>query len=132
MASSTPPLSTRPILDARMVTYPALLGSDAVVGAAVFDERGLRVGAIDRLIIEAGSGRVFHAVVTFPRIKALRGGGHRVPWCLLTHDPELGGFRLEMARIRAEAALRAGGPPMAPRRRRPTGAAPDTAELRPI
>lgn len=81
---------------------PSLIGSDSVIGAPVYDERECRVGTVEQVLIEKLSGRIYHAVLSFHRIRALRGRQHRVPWILLRYDEELGGFRVNISKMRAD------------------------------
>ena len=100
--TSLPPNFSRQRITTLFPNLPSLIGSDSVIGAPVFDEREHRVGTVERVMIEKRSGRIYYAVLSFHRVRALRGSYHQVPWILLAYDEDLGGFKLNIGRMRTE------------------------------
>jgi len=71
--------------------HPLVLSS-RVTGTPVYDQAGTRLGHVDDLSIEKGSGRAIYAIVSFGGFLGIGEKFHPVPWALLTYDVDRGGF----------------------------------------
>ena len=71
--------------------HPLVLSS-RVTGTPVYDQAGIRLGHVDDLSIEKGSGRAIYAIVSFGGFLGIGEKFHPVPWALLTYDVDRGGF----------------------------------------
>jgi len=71
--------------------HPLILAS-RVLGTPVFDPAGTRLGHVENLSIEKGSGRVVYAIMSFGGFFGIGEKFHPVPWSLLDYDGTRGGF----------------------------------------
>lgn len=69
-----------------------LISSEDVEGTDVYGVDGKKVGDIDHLMIDKGSGRVTYAVISFGGFLGLGHSHYPVPWAALKYDPKLGGY----------------------------------------
>lgn len=65
-----------------------LIASDRVVGTEVRRPDGGKVGRIERLMLDKGSGRVAYAVMRFGGFLGLGEDYYTLPWAMLTFDSE--------------------------------------------
>ena len=77
----------------------ALISSNDVEGAAVYDESRKKIGEIDHLMIDKLSGRVVYAVLSFGGFMSLRLQHYPLPWDALSYDAELAGFRTKVREV---------------------------------
>jgi sporulation protein YlmC with PRC-barrel domain len=70
----------------------ALISSEDVEGADVYDPKGNKVGDIDHLMIDKMSGRVSYAVMSFGGFLGLGHSHYPVPWSSLKYDTSLEGY----------------------------------------
>jgi sporulation protein YlmC with PRC-barrel domain len=70
----------------------ALISSEDVEGADVYDPKGNKVGDIDHLMIDKLSGRVSYAVMSFGGFLGLGHSHYPVPWASLKYDTSLEGY----------------------------------------
>ena len=70
----------------------ALISSEDVEGADVYDTKGNKVGDIDHLMIDKMSGRVSYAVMSFGGFLGLGHNHYPVPWAALKYDTSLEGY----------------------------------------
>jgi sporulation protein YlmC with PRC-barrel domain len=70
----------------------ALISSEDVEGADVYDPKGNKVGDIDHLMIDKMSGRVSYAVMSFGGFLGLNHSHYPVPWATLKYDTSLEGY----------------------------------------
>jgi hypothetical protein len=70
-----------------------VVAADRVNGSAVYSRAGDALGTIDRLVID----KVAYAVIA---TTAGHEGGRRqpLPWCVLTYDPLMGGYLINLDR----------------------------------
>lgn len=71
--------------------HPLILSS-RVVGTAVYNREGDRLGHVDDLSIEKVSGRTIYAIMSFGGFLGIGEKFHPVPWSLLDYDTDQGGF----------------------------------------
>jgi hypothetical protein len=67
-----------------------LISSDHAKGAFVYAPDGNRVGRIERVMADAATGEIVHAVVSFTADQ------HPVPWSLLAYNPRFDGYELRI------------------------------------
>ncbi|MDX2266146.1 MAG: PRC-barrel domain-containing protein [Hyphomicrobiales bacterium] len=69
-----------------------LISSADVHGAAVYGADRERIGQIDRLMIDALSGKISYAVVSFGGFLGFGHSHYPVPWPALKYDAEFEGY----------------------------------------
>ena len=72
-----------------------LISADKVVGTAVYDAAGERLGTIDSIMLNKRSGKVAYAVMSFGGFLGIGERYHPLPWNVLTYDQEKGGYNVE-------------------------------------
>lgn len=72
-----------------------LIAADKVVGTAVYDAAGERLGTIDSIMLNKRSGRVAYAVMSFGGFLGIGERYHPLPWNALTYDEAKGGYNVE-------------------------------------
>lgn len=72
----------------------ALIGSDRVQGAAVFDADGRKIGTIACVMIEKVSGRVSFVVMNSGGFLGIGEMHYPLPWPALKYNVELGGYQI--------------------------------------
>ncbi len=75
-----------------------------VTGAAVYDPRGQRIGHVEDLVLDKTSNQILFAVVSFGGFLGIGARYHSVPWSLLDHEKEKGGYVVPVSREVLEAA----------------------------
>jgi hypothetical protein len=75
--------------------HPLILSS-RVIGTAVFDRAGTRIGHIADLPLEKKSGKAVYAIMSFGGFLGIGEKFHPVPWILLDYDIDLDGFRVPL------------------------------------
>jgi PRC-barrel domain len=73
-----------------------LVASDQGKGVFVYAPDGNRLGRIERVMVDAATGEVVHAVVSFASGNHLgiEADQHPVPWSLLAYNSRFGGYEL--------------------------------------
>lgn len=72
-----------------------LISADKVVGTAVYDASGERLGTIDSIMLGKTSGKVAYAVMSFGGFLGIGERYHPLPWNVLTYDEAKGGYNIE-------------------------------------
>lgn len=72
-----------------------LISSDKVVGTAVYDASGERLGTIDSIMLNKRSGKVAFAVMSFGGFLGIGERYHPLPWNVLTYDEAKGGYNID-------------------------------------
>lgn len=72
-----------------------LIAADKVVGTAVYDAAGERLGTIDSIMLNKRSGKVAYAVMSFGGFLGIGERFHPLPWNVLTYDNDKGGYNVE-------------------------------------
>ena len=83
-----------------------LIASDKVEGTAVYRSNGDRIGTIDRVMIDKLSGKVAYAVMGFGGFLGIGDDHYPVPWSLLTYNPQLGGYEVNISDAQLRGAPR--------------------------
>jgi hypothetical protein len=81
-----------------------LIGSDKVEGTAVFGPDEMRIGSIQRVMIDKRSGRVSYAVLSFGGFLGVGDDQYPLPWESLKYDTNLGGYRTGITEKQLEGA----------------------------
>jgi PRC-barrel domain len=87
---------------------PALIGRDKVESTPVYRPNGDRVGQIERLMIDKRSGKVAYAVMSFGGFVGIGQDHYPLPWSLLTYNPRLGGYEVNVAQEQLTGAPKFG------------------------
>jgi hypothetical protein len=72
----------------------SLIGSDKVVGTAVYGRDNEKIGEIERVMIEKASGSVSYAVLSFGGFLGIGDDYYPLPWSSLKYDTDIGGYRV--------------------------------------
>jgi hypothetical protein len=94
------------IIDPGQRETPLLIGSDKVEGTAVYRSNGERAGRIERMMIDKASGKVAYAVMSFGGFWGLGEDYYPLPWQLLTYNPKLGGYEVNIGEEQLKGAPR--------------------------
>ncbi len=86
----------------------SLIGSDKVEGTAVYRSNGDKVGAIERIMIDKRSGKVAYAVMSFGGFLGIGEDYYPLPWSLLTYNPKLEGYEVNIAEQQLNGAPKYG------------------------
>jgi len=81
-----------------------LIAADKVQGTEVYGRGGESLGKIENVMIDKPSGKVAYAVMSFGGILGMGKDRHALPWGVLTYDPSLGGYVMNIDRERLEGA----------------------------
>ena len=77
-------------------TGARLVSADKVQGTAVYNSEGERLGAIDKVFIDKVSGQAEFATLAFGGLLGVGQKRHPLPWAVLTYDPSVEGFRVDL------------------------------------
>jgi hypothetical protein len=69
-----------------------LISSEKVVGAAVYDRNGEKLGSVHSVMIDEISGKIAYAVMSFRRFVGIGAPYHPLPWHAITYDSSQGGY----------------------------------------
>jgi sporulation protein YlmC with PRC-barrel domain len=81
-----------------------LIASDRVEGTAVLDRNGVKIGTIERVMIDKLSGQVAYAVMSFGGLLGIGEKYHPIPWEVLNYNEEEGAYIVDLDRERLEKA----------------------------
>jgi sporulation protein YlmC with PRC-barrel domain len=73
-----------------------LIEASRVQGVDVFNRTGEKLGSIDDIMVEKRSGRAAYAIMSFGGILGMGKDYHPLPWSMLTYDPKLGGYVVDV------------------------------------
>jgi len=82
----------------------SLIGSDKVEGTAVYRSNGEKIGSIERIMIDKRSGKVAYAVMSFGGFLGIGEDYYPLPWSLLTYNPRLEGYEVNIAEQQLQGA----------------------------
>src|SRR3984885_12142928 len=85
-----------------------LIGSDKVEGTAVYRSNGDKVGSIERIMIDKRSGKVAYAVMSFGGFMGIGEDYYPLPWSMLTYNPTLEGYEVNIAEQQLKGAPKYG------------------------
>jgi hypothetical protein len=81
-----------------------LIASDRVEGTAVLDRDGVKIGTIERVMIDKLSGQVAYAVMSVGGFIGLGEKHHPIPWEILNYNEEEGAYVVDLDRESLEKA----------------------------
>ncbi|WP_354233095.1 PRC-barrel domain-containing protein [Bradyrhizobium sp. I1.8.5] len=65
-------------------------------GMPVYDARGMRIGKVERLMIDKLTGRIAYAILSFGGFLGIGADQYPVPWSMLTYNDKPDGFQLNV------------------------------------
>jgi PRC-barrel domain protein len=74
----------------------SLIGSDKVEGTAIYGRDDIKIGTVQRLMIDKISGKIAYAVVSFGGFLGMGEEYFPMPWAALKYDTRLDGYRTNM------------------------------------
>jgi hypothetical protein len=83
-----------------------LISADKVVGTAVYNRLGENLGSVHSVMLNKLNGQVAYAIMSFGGFLGIGESYHPLPWRVLTYDPKMGGYVVDLDRQRLEAAPR--------------------------
>ncbi len=86
------------------MTHP-IISSEKVVGTAVYNDRGDKLGSIDDIMIDKLSGQVRYAVLEFGGFLGVGTDRYPLPWSTLKYDTRHDGYVIALTKEQLE-----GGP----------------------
>jgi hypothetical protein len=81
-----------------------LISADKVVGTTVFNRMGDNLGSVYGLMLNKLNGRVAYAIMSFGGFLGMGESYHPLPWRVLSYDPKMGGYVVDLDRSRLEKA----------------------------
>ena len=75
-----------------------VVAADRVNTCAVYSRAGDAIGTVDRLLIDRVSGKIAYAVIAIAADGSGSGRQQPLPWCVLTFDPLMGGYLVNLDR----------------------------------
>ena len=81
-----------------------LISADKVVGTTVYNRMGEDLGSVYGLMLNKLNGRVAYAIMSFGGFLGMGESYHPLPWRVLTYDPKMGGYVVDLDRRRLENA----------------------------
>ena len=101
-------VTIQPALDTSTRETPLLISSDKVEGTAVYRSNGDKAGTIERVMIDKISGKVAYAVMSFGGFMGIGQGSYPLPWNLLTYNPQLQGYEVNIGEEQLKGAPKYG------------------------
>jgi hypothetical protein len=101
-------MATQSALDTSTRETYSLIGSDKVEGTAVYRSNGEKVGRIERVMIDKINGKVAYAVMSFGGFLGIGEDYYPLPWSLLTYNPRLEGYEVNISEQQLNGAPRYG------------------------
>jgi sporulation protein YlmC with PRC-barrel domain len=75
-----------------------LVAADKVQGARIYSTAGDNLGSIDDVMIDEKSGNIAYAILSFGGFLGIGTRYHHLPWSMLRHDSNLGGYVVDVGR----------------------------------
>jgi hypothetical protein len=88
----------------RVESSHPLIASDRVQGTNVYRSNGEKIGHVERIMIDKVSGRAAYAVMNFGGFLGLGQGSYPLPWSMLTYNPKLGGYEVNVSEEQLKGA----------------------------
>jgi PRC-barrel domain len=102
MGSYKTETTTRPL--GQLDSSHHLIESDRVEGTAVMDREGVKLGTIERLMIDKLSGQVRYVVLASGGFLGIGESYHPLPWDILNYNAEEGAYVVDLDRDTLERA----------------------------
>ena len=81
-----------------------LISADKVEGTSVYNAAGVKLGAIDKVMIDKQTGKVAYAMLSFGGFLGLGEKYHPLPWSVLKYDTGKGGYLVDLDKRTLEGA----------------------------
>ena len=81
-----------------------LISADKVEGTTVKNQRGESLGSIYQIMIDKYTGKVAYSVMSFGGFLGIGERYHPLPWSMLTYDPKLEAYVVNLDKQRLEGA----------------------------
>src|SRR5271156_1926376 len=81
-----------------------LISADKVVGTAVYNRQGEHLGSVYGLMLNKLNGQVAYATMSFGGFLGIGESYHPLPWRVLTYDPRLDGYVVDLDRDKLKGA----------------------------
>jgi hypothetical protein len=78
------------------MTSGTLIAASKVIGAAVYNIAGERLGSIEDIMIEKDTGRTIYVVMSFGGFLGMEEKHHPLPWATLRYDLLRGGYLVNL------------------------------------
>lgn len=95
-------MATLATLDKRETS--SLIGSDKVEGTAVYRSNGVKIGSVERVMIDKLTGKVAYAVMSFGGFLGIGEDYYPLPWSILTYNPKLDGYEVNISEQQLKGA----------------------------
>jgi hypothetical protein len=82
----------------------SMIGSDKVEGTAVYGADEVKIGSVQRVMIDKMSGKVAYAVISFGGFMGMGEDYYPMPWPNLKYDTRLGGYRVGVTEDQVKGA----------------------------
>jgi PRC-barrel domain protein len=82
----------------------ALVAAASIRGTAVYNTEGEALGSINDLMIDAETGRIAYALMSFGGFLGIGERYHPLPWSVLRYSTELGGYVVDVDKKTLENA----------------------------
>ena len=82
----------------------SLISADKVVGTAVYNRMGESLGSVHGLMLNKFNGQVAYAIMSFGGFLGMGESYHPLPWRVLTYDPKMASYVVDLSRDRLENA----------------------------
>jgi sporulation protein YlmC with PRC-barrel domain len=81
-----------------------LISSTRVEGTVVYDRRAEKIGKVHSVMFDKRAGQIAYAVLSFGGFLGFASRVYPIPWQMLTYDPKLHGYMVDLTREQVEAA----------------------------
>lgn len=75
-----------------------VVAADRINASAVYSRTGDALGTVDRLMIDKVTGKIAYAVISIAAVGNNGGRYQALPWSVLTYDPVIGGYLVNLDR----------------------------------
>jgi hypothetical protein len=83
-----------------------LISSNKVDGTDVYNRNGDHLGTVHDVMIDKRTGQVEYAIMSFGGFLGIGESYHPLPWRTLTYDTTMGGYVVDVDRMRLDMAPR--------------------------
>src|SRR5512145_3308662 len=84
--------------------HTSAIRAKKVLGTAVYDTQGNRIGSIEDVVLDKLSNNILFAVVSFGGFLGISEKYHPIPWSSLKYDKPRGNYIVEFTKEQLEAA----------------------------
>jgi sporulation protein YlmC with PRC-barrel domain len=84
--------------------HTSAIRAKKVIGTAVADKSGRKIGEIEDIVLDKQSNNIMFAIVSFGGFLGMGDKYHPLPWSMLDYDPEEDSYIVNVTREQLEAA----------------------------